>query len=194
MNCLIVIIFFTNFFFKNSVAIALSLENCIFLYFTPCFLSFQCFEALCGRHLWRSGPQSRLSNRNVYLLCGLLRGLPFLLCQHLCCFDHYYLPGARRQGSVWVQLGEEWGKGHQMSDMIECFSKVNWNWIFLQRACIDFAINAKPLTRYMPEDTQSFQYRMWKFVVSAPFEYSIMIMIAVNTVVLMMKVRVFKDG
>ncbi|KAG7240047.1 hypothetical protein INR49_028050, partial [Caranx melampygus] len=56
-----------------------------------------------------------------------------------------------------------------------------------ERACIDFAINAKPLTRYMPENTQSFQYRMWKFVVSAPFEYSIMIMIAVNTVVLMMK-------
>nr|XP_046241616.1 calcium channel, voltage-dependent, N type, alpha 1B subunit, a isoform X6 [Scatophagus argus] len=56
-----------------------------------------------------------------------------------------------------------------------------------ERACIDFAINAKPLTRYMPENTQSFQYRMWKFVVSAPFEYSIMIMIALNTVVLMMK-------
>ena len=60
---------------------------------------------------------------------------------------------------------------------------------FLQRACIDFAINAKPLTRYMPENTQSFQYRMWKFVVSGPFEYCIMIMIAVNTVVLMMKVK-----
>lgn len=59
----------------------------------------------------------------------------------------------------------------------------------MQRACIDFAINAKPLTRYMPENAQSFQYRMWKFVVSAPFEYSIMIMIALNTVVLMMKVR-----
>ncbi|XP_061585641.1 LOW QUALITY PROTEIN: voltage-dependent N-type calcium channel subunit alpha-1B-like [Cololabis saira] len=56
-----------------------------------------------------------------------------------------------------------------------------------ERACIDFAINARPLTRYMPENTQSFQYRMWKFVVSAPFEYSIMIMIALNTVVLMMK-------
>uniref|UniRef100_A0A3P9H3E9 Voltage-dependent N-type calcium channel subunit alpha n=1 Tax=Oryzias latipes TaxID=8090 RepID=A0A3P9H3E9_ORYLA len=56
-----------------------------------------------------------------------------------------------------------------------------------ERACIDFAINAKPLTRYMPENVQSFQYRMWKFVVSAPFEYSIMIMIALNTVVLMMR-------
>ncbi|XP_068454963.1 calcium channel, voltage-dependent, N type, alpha 1B subunit, a isoform X14 [Clinocottus analis] len=56
-----------------------------------------------------------------------------------------------------------------------------------ERACIDFAINARPLTRYMPQNTQSFQYRMWKFVVSAPFEYSIMIMIALNTIVLMMK-------
>uniref|UniRef100_A0A8C5I6S4 Voltage-dependent N-type calcium channel subunit alpha-1B-like n=1 Tax=Gouania willdenowi TaxID=441366 RepID=A0A8C5I6S4_GOUWI len=65
--------------------------------------------------------------------------------------------------------------------MSECSLEKN------ERACIDFAINAKPLTRYMPENTQSFQYRMWKFVVSAPFEYSIMIMIALNTVVLMMK-------
>ncbi|XP_062418306.1 LOW QUALITY PROTEIN: calcium channel, voltage-dependent, N type, alpha 1B subunit, a [Pungitius pungitius] len=56
-----------------------------------------------------------------------------------------------------------------------------------ERACIDFAINARPLTRYMPQDQQSFQYRMWKFVVSPPFEYSIMIMIALNTIVLMMK-------
>uniref|UniRef100_A0A3Q3WH13 Voltage-dependent calcium channel alpha-1 subunit IQ domain-containing protein n=1 Tax=Mola mola TaxID=94237 RepID=A0A3Q3WH13_MOLML len=56
-----------------------------------------------------------------------------------------------------------------------------------ERACIDFAINAKPLTRYMPENKKSFQYKMWKFVVSAPFEYSIMVMIALNTVVLMMK-------
>ncbi|XP_072288737.1 calcium channel, voltage-dependent, N type, alpha 1B subunit, a [Eucyclogobius newberryi] len=56
-----------------------------------------------------------------------------------------------------------------------------------ERACIDFAINARPLTRYMPENTRSFQYRMWKFVVSPPFEYAIMSMIALNTVVLMMK-------
>ncbi|XP_051976308.1 probable voltage-dependent N-type calcium channel subunit alpha-1B [Xyrauchen texanus] len=56
-----------------------------------------------------------------------------------------------------------------------------------ERACIDFAINAKPLTRYMPQNQQSFQYRLWKFVVSPPFEYSIMILIALNTLVLMMK-------
>uniref|UniRef100_A0A8C7ZLP6 Voltage-dependent N-type calcium channel subunit alpha-1B n=1 Tax=Oryzias sinensis TaxID=183150 RepID=A0A8C7ZLP6_9TELE len=56
-----------------------------------------------------------------------------------------------------------------------------------ERACIDFAINAKPLTRYMPENKKSFQYKMWKFVVSPPFEYAIMTLIALNTIVLMMK-------
>ena len=40
----------------------------------------------------------------------------------------------------------------------------------------------------MPQNRQSFQYRMWQFVVSPPFEYTIMAMIALNTIVLMMKV------
>ncbi|XP_054875100.1 voltage-dependent N-type calcium channel subunit alpha-1B isoform X5 [Amphiprion ocellaris] len=65
--------------------------------------------------------------------------------------------------------------------MSECSLEKN------ERACIDFAINARPLTRYMPENKQSFQYKMWKFVVSPPFEYAIMTLIALNTVVLMMK-------
>uniref|UniRef100_A0A6Q2YEX0 Voltage-dependent N-type calcium channel subunit alpha n=1 Tax=Esox lucius TaxID=8010 RepID=A0A6Q2YEX0_ESOLU len=65
--------------------------------------------------------------------------------------------------------------------MSECSLEKN------ERACIDFAINARPLTRYMPADKKSFQYKMWEFVVSPPFEYSIMTMIALNTVVLMMK-------
>ncbi|KAI4822776.1 hypothetical protein KUCAC02_008304 [Chaenocephalus aceratus] len=62
-----------------------------------------------------------------------------------------------------------------------------------ERACIDFAINARPLTRHMPKNKLSFQYRMWEFVVSPPFEYTIMAMIALNTVVLMMK-NYFKDA
>ncbi|XP_070615693.1 LOW QUALITY PROTEIN: voltage-dependent N-type calcium channel subunit alpha-1B [Erythrolamprus reginae] len=65
--------------------------------------------------------------------------------------------------------------------MSECSLEKN------ERACIDFAISAKPLTRYMPQNKQSFQYRMWKFVVSLPFEYFIMVLIALNTIVLMMK-------
>ncbi|XP_062833807.1 voltage-dependent R-type calcium channel subunit alpha-1E isoform X3 [Anolis carolinensis] len=56
-----------------------------------------------------------------------------------------------------------------------------------ERACIDFAISAKPLTRYMPQNRHTFQYRVWHFVVSPSFEYTIMAMIALNTIVLMMK-------
>ncbi|KAG8447469.1 hypothetical protein GDO86_014818 [Hymenochirus boettgeri] len=65
--------------------------------------------------------------------------------------------------------------------MSECSLEKN------ERACIDFTISAKPLTRYMPQNRQSFQYKMWRFVVSPPFEYFIMVMIALNTIVLMMK-------
>nr|XP_021335320.1 voltage-dependent P/Q-type calcium channel subunit alpha-1A isoform X4 [Danio rerio] len=63
-----------------------------------------------------------------------------------------------------------------------------------ERACIDFAINAKPLTRHMPQNKQSFQYRMWQFVVSPPFEYSIMSLIALNTIILMMKYNGASDA
>uniref|UniRef100_A0A7N6AZD0 Voltage-dependent calcium channel type A subunit alpha-1 n=1 Tax=Anabas testudineus TaxID=64144 RepID=A0A7N6AZD0_ANATE len=56
-----------------------------------------------------------------------------------------------------------------------------------ERACIDFAISAKPLTRYMPQNRHTFQYRLWHFVVSPSFEYTVLAMIALNTIVLMMK-------
>uniref|UniRef100_A0A7N9CBI0 Ion transport domain-containing protein n=1 Tax=Macaca fascicularis TaxID=9541 RepID=A0A7N9CBI0_MACFA len=72
--------------------------------------------------------------------------------------------------------------------MSECSLEKN------ERACIDFAISAKPLTRYMPQNRQSFQYKTWTFVVSPPFEYFIMAMIALNTVVLMMKVCGLSTG
>ncbi|VDP51354.1 unnamed protein product [Schistosoma mattheei] len=57
-----------------------------------------------------------------------------------------------------------------------------------QKRCIDFAINARPLCRYMPKDRHSLKYRVWRLVVSTPFEYYIMVMIAINTLILMMKV------
>uniref|UniRef100_A0A3P8VPZ1 Calcium voltage-gated channel subunit alpha1 E n=2 Tax=Cynoglossus semilaevis TaxID=244447 RepID=A0A3P8VPZ1_CYNSE len=56
-----------------------------------------------------------------------------------------------------------------------------------ERACIDFAISAKPMTRFMPQNRQTFQYRLWHFVASPSFEYTVLVMIALNTVVLMMK-------
>ncbi|VDO14180.1 unnamed protein product [Rodentolepis nana] len=58
-----------------------------------------------------------------------------------------------------------------------------------QKRCVDFAINAHPLCRYMPKNKRSWKYRIWRLVVSTPFEYYIMVMIALNTLILMMKVR-----
>lgn len=60
---------------------------------------------------------------------------------------------------------------------------------FLQKSCIDFAINARPSERYIPDNHLSFQYKVWSFVVSPAIENFIMLLIVLNTVLLMMKVR-----
>ncbi|XP_050430003.1 voltage-dependent calcium channel type A subunit alpha-1 isoform X6 [Adelges cooleyi] len=56
-----------------------------------------------------------------------------------------------------------------------------------QKSCIDFTIQARPLERYMPKDRNSMKYKIWRLVVSTPFEYFIMILIVLNTLLLMMK-------
>ena len=45
----------------------------------------------------------------------------------------------------------------------------------------------KLVSRYMPKNRFSFKYRIWKLVISQPFDYFIMTMIALNTIILMMK-------
>lgn len=65
------------------------------------------------------------------------------------------------------------------------------NIIFFQKSCIDFTIQARPLERYMPNQRNSIKYRIWRMVVSTPFEYFIMMLIVFNTLLLMMKVRLF---
>ncbi|VDO46484.1 unnamed protein product [Brugia timori] len=57
-----------------------------------------------------------------------------------------------------------------------------------QKQCIDFALNARPRSLFMPEDKNSMKYRIWRLVTSTPFEYFIMAMICCNTIILMMKV------
>ncbi|ESO92789.1 hypothetical protein LOTGIDRAFT_120374, partial [Lottia gigantea] len=56
-----------------------------------------------------------------------------------------------------------------------------------QKQCIDFVLNAKPNCRFMPKNKDSVKYKIWKLVVSPKFEYFIMTLIALNTIVLMMK-------
>ena len=49
---------------------------------------------------------------------------------------------------------------------------------------------AKPSERFMPEDPNTWQYRIWTIVDSRPFEYFIMLLIALNTLILTMKVSI----
>ncbi|CAB3372667.1 Hypothetical predicted protein [Cloeon dipterum] len=56
-----------------------------------------------------------------------------------------------------------------------------------QKSCIDFTIGARPLERYMPNRRNSMKYKIWRVVVSSPFEYFIMLLIVLNTLLLMMK-------
>ncbi|XP_037047740.1 voltage-dependent calcium channel type A subunit alpha-1-like isoform X2 [Bradysia coprophila] len=66
-----------------------------------------------------------------------------------------------------------------------------------QKSCIDFAINARPSERYIPENQETYQYKVWKFVTSPVVDNFILLLIVMNTVTLMMKVhgqsKVFED-
>lgn len=55
----------------------------------------------------------------------------------------------------------------------------------VQRNCIAFALKAKPVRRYIPK--HRCQYKVWWFVTSQPFEYTIFMLIMVNTITLAMK-------
>ncbi|XP_045456510.1 muscle calcium channel subunit alpha-1-like [Melitaea cinxia] len=54
-----------------------------------------------------------------------------------------------------------------------------------QRNCIEFALKAKPIRRYIPK--HRIQYKTWWFVTSQRFEYVIFFFIVLNTIALMMK-------
>ncbi|KER32041.1 hypothetical protein T265_01820 [Opisthorchis viverrini] len=57
--------------------------------------------------------------------------------------------------------------------------------ILAARKCIEFSLKARPVKRYIPK--QNFQYRIWWFITSQPFEYCIFIFILINTISLAMK-------
>lgn len=58
-----------------------------------------------------------------------------------------------------------------------------------QRNCIEFALKAKPVRRYIPK--QRIQYKVWLFVTSTYFEYFIFILILANTTTLAIRVSTF---
>lgn len=56
-----------------------------------------------------------------------------------------------------------------------------------QRNCIEFALNARPVRRFIPK--RPLQYKVWWFITSQGFEYLIFFLILTNTITLAMKVR-----
>merc|ERR1719507_2286781 len=54
-----------------------------------------------------------------------------------------------------------------------------------QRNCIEFALNAKPVRRYIPKNP--IQYKLWAFVTSPACEYTVFAAIMLNTLSLAMK-------
>ncbi|XP_023340259.1 muscle calcium channel subunit alpha-1, partial [Eurytemora carolleeae] len=54
-----------------------------------------------------------------------------------------------------------------------------------QRNCIEFALNAKPVRRYIPKNP--IQYKLWAFATSPACEYTVFIAIMANTLSLAMK-------
>jgi len=55
-----------------------------------------------------------------------------------------------------------------------------------QRNCIEFALNAKPVRRYIPKNP--IQYKLWAFVTSPLFEYTIFAMILVREIQMKLKI------
>lgn len=52
---------------------------------------------------------------------------------------------------------------------------------------MDFSLNAKPLELYVPLVKSGAAYRIWQVVTSTAFEYFILFLITINTLILMMK-------
>lgn len=56
-----------------------------------------------------------------------------------------------------------------------------------QRQCVQYALKARPLRRYIPKNP--YQYQIWYVVTSSYFEYLMFFLILLNTICLGMQVR-----
>lgn len=55
-----------------------------------------------------------------------------------------------------------------------------------QRQCVEYALKARPLRRYIPKNP--YQYKFWYVVNSTGFEYIMFVLIMLNTLCLAMQV------
>lgn len=59
----------------------------------------------------------------------------------------------------------------------------------LQRQCVEYALKARPLRRYIPKNP--YQYKFWYVVNSTGFEYIMFVLIMLNTLCLAVQVRCY---
>lgn len=57
-----------------------------------------------------------------------------------------------------------------------------------QRQCVEYALKARPLRRYIPKNP--YQYKVWYVVNSTYFEYLMFTLILLNTICLAMQVSI----
>ena len=79
---------------------------------------------------------------------------------------------------------------HKLLLKVQIYHIIHYHHVsFIQKSCISFAIEAKPLELYVPPDNHGIRYHIWRLVTSGPFENIIMLLIIGNTVLLMLKVK-----
>lgn len=49
------------------------------------------------------------------------------------------------------------------------------------QVCLDFAINSKPINKYMPKNKNSFQFKVWKLCTNPYFDNFVLGLICLNT-------------
>lgn len=68
-----------------------------------------------------------------------------------------------------------------------CAQEPSCSFLPLQRQCVEYALKARPLRRYIPKNP--YQYKFWYVVNSSPFEYMMFVLIMLNTLCLAMQVK-----
>lgn len=68
-----------------------------------------------------------------------------------------------------------------------CISLVSHLSCSPQRQCVQYALKARPLRRYIPKNP--YQYQIWYVVTSSYFEYLMFFLILLNTICLGMQVK-----
>ena len=145
-------------------------------------LTIFCFQdPLCIHRLQHTGPgpHTRLPPACLLFLLCIPNHHRLLHDQHLRWFRYRHIPERGRVRIPRLCLRQEPGEYSTISSSLYNLL------ITFQRNCIEFALSAKPVRRYIPKNP--LQYRLWSFATSPFCEYTVFIAILLNTTSLAMK-------